>query len=348
MMSKRSEFNILISSAGRRPYLVRWFQEALVANGISGKVIVADVDETAPSVAFADEFTAAPRVNEPGYAGWLSNMLAEREIGLAVSVNDFELSVWSHLPDSEEFATLVRTSPRVQNLVEDKLAMSAELSKFGVRAPMTWLGSEVPSDRAKRFVTKGRFGSASRGLHFSDASELETTIEVATQDVTNRQGIPAGQQGEVSPRDLVVVQEEILGTEFGLDIVCDFNNNFVAALARRKLSMRGGETDRAVSVDPAPFTEIARRVAEAVPHQGTFDVDIIVDDSGTAFVIDINPRFGGGYPFSHAAGARLPDAYVAWGRGKEPPQDWFVYDHGVVAGKYVEITAIPEFKGVVS
>ena len=40
--------NILLSSVGRRPYLVRWFQEALEANGIEGKVIAADYDTYAP------------------------------------------------------------------------------------------------------------------------------------------------------------------------------------------------------------------------------------------------------------------------------------------------------------
>ena len=48
--------NILLSSVGRRPYLVRWFKEALVLNGISGKVIAVDLDPHSPARVFADDF----------------------------------------------------------------------------------------------------------------------------------------------------------------------------------------------------------------------------------------------------------------------------------------------------
>ena len=47
--------NIMLSSVGRRPYLVRWFQEALKANNLEGKVIAADLDPKSPSRHFEDD-----------------------------------------------------------------------------------------------------------------------------------------------------------------------------------------------------------------------------------------------------------------------------------------------------
>ena len=71
-------------------------------------------------------------------------------------------------------------------------------------------------------------------------------------------------------------------------------------------------------------------------------MDVFVDASGDIYVIDINPRFGGGYPFSHVAGARVPECYVAWTLGREPDPAWLRCRPDVVAGKFVEIAATSE------
>ena len=59
--------NILLSSVGRRPYLVRWFRDALAENGVEGRVIAADVDPFAPSRPFADAWLVQwPHLARPG------------------------------------------------------------------------------------------------------------------------------------------------------------------------------------------------------------------------------------------------------------------------------------------
>ena len=47
------------------------------------------------------------------------------------------------------------------------------------------------------------------------------------------------------------------------------------------------------------------------------DLDLFKTDNGY-YILEMNPRFGGGYPFSHAAGANLPLALVSWLQNKEP------------------------------
>lgn len=334
--------NILLSSVGRRPYLVRWFREALDANGVDGKVIVADLDELSPARSVSDEFWPAPRVGDPGYRSWLEDLVTERSIDMGVSVNDFELSRWSLLPRGGKLDALLRLDPRVQQLVEDKYQTGDLLRDFGVRTPETWLGGEAVAVAVsgRKYVTKGRFGSSSRGLRFAEGVDLVEAVTSAAHEVTTPQGQSALLQDEVDPAQYVIVQEEVFGDEYGLDVVCDLAGNFAGVLARRKISMRAGETDRAESVDPGQFEEIARRIAAAIPHPGTMDVDLIVDARGDAHVFDINPRFGGGAPFSHLAGARIPHAYVAWAAGKPVKEEWLKCRPCVIGGKYVDVMAI--------
>jgi len=45
----------------------------------------------------------------------------------------------------------------------------------------------------------------------------------------------------------------------------------------------------------------------------------------------INPRIGGGYPFSHIAGANLPAALIAWANGQQPDAAWFRIGPNVAA-----------------
>lgn len=332
--------NILLTSVGRRPYLVRWFREALADNDLPGRVIAADLDPDAPARAFADDFVVAPRADDEGYQQWLAQTLQDYDIDLAVSINDFELSEWARLPADGKWDALIRLEPEIQDLAEDKLAMNQALEAAGVPTPRTWLGSAAGLLADGRYVTKGRFGSASRGLRFAEGRDLTEAIKDAAREVTTRQGVPAFEQNAVAVEDLVVVQRHVEGTEYGLDVVCDLNEEYAGVLARRKIAMRAGETDRAESVAPERFEPIARQIAEAVPHPGTIDVDVIEDAAGDLWVIDINPRFGGGYPLSHLAGARVPSGYVAWRAGLEPAGTWLKTEEGVTAGKYVEAVRV--------
>jgi carbamoyl-phosphate synthase large subunit len=51
-------------------------------------------------------------------------------------------------------------------------------------------------------------------------------------------------------------------------------------------------------------------------HIGNLDCDIFESD-GRYYLLEMNPRFGGGYPFSHVAGANYPDAICTWIEGKD-------------------------------
>ena len=62
------------------------------------------------------------------------------------------------------------------------------------------------------------------------------------------------------------------------------------------------------------------------------DCDCFVTDEGPV-VLEINPRFGGGYPFSHAAGANLPAALLAWATGADPQPEWLTVAPGVASAK---------------
>jgi carbamoyl-phosphate synthase large subunit len=87
---------------------------------------------------------------------------------------------------------------------------------------------------------------------------------------------------------------------------------------RQKLQMRGGNTDRAVTVDSAPLAALGRTLGERLGHIGCLDCDVFVSPDSAPVVVDLNPRFGGGLLFSHMAGANLAGALISWRNGETP------------------------------
>jgi len=95
--------------------------------------------------------------------------------------------------------------------------------------------------------------------------------------------------------------------------------------------MRFGNTDRAVTVSD-PSRTMGKAIGQRLAHLGSLDCDVMATGEGYA-VLDLNPRFGGGYPFSHLAGANLrPRDRLGPRRGAEA--SWLRTRPGVLVSKY--------------
>ena len=113
----------------------------------------------------------------------------------------------------------------------------------------------------------------------------------------------------------IVIQEMIQAQEYGLDILNDLSGDFVTVIAKKKIAMRAGETDIAEIVDNKRFWNIGRNLSTSLRHIGNLDADCFVNDNGDIYVLELNCRFGGQYPFSHLAGVDFPQQIVDWLKG---------------------------------
>jgi len=142
--------------------------------------------------------------------------------------------------------------------------------------------------------------------------------------------------------DLLVVQPFLSGVEFGLDIVSDLTDSaeVTGVLARRKDATAQGVATRVVTVDPAEFHSLAECIARVVRPQGPIDVDLIETEESGLQVLDVNPRFGGGYPFSHCAGSDVPGYLIAELLGLPAPAGWNTCRVGVTIGRHDSFVTI--------
>lgn len=343
---------IVISSAGRRLYLIDWFRAAFDTLGLKGRIIVAENDASSAAASYGDETRLLPRYTDPDYGDELLRLVDEVEPRLFLSANDYELmqlhvntGIAGSLRDRGVFVPGVSAAWQIG--CADKLRMARMLEDVEVLTPRTVKGSELDELLASarerdEFVVKHRFGSRSSGLAVVSADGVRAAVANSAKSVPPR-------TERTDPRDDVIVQPRMPGSEYGVDIVSSLldEGSLSGVFARRKLRMRAGETDKAVTVDPGPFREASGKIAQAAGVSGLIDVDMFLDDTGRASVIDINPRFGGGYPFVHLAGADVPLYYTGQIFGIPIDEGWNQYEVGVISAKYQEtrVTARGSLEG---
>lgn len=96
--------------------------------------------------------------------------------------------------------------------------------------------------------------------------------------------------------------------------------------------MRSGETDCAVVVQNENISNFAERLGKSSGHIANLDVDVFVDRD-QIYLLEMNARFGGGYPFSHIAGVDLPMAIVKWIKREPVTNELVVKEYNKVIQK---------------
>lgn len=352
-MSSSGPMRIIIASAGRRAHYLGWFRDALRAQGVPGEVVALEFRAGSASLGLADRGVLAPAYNDPEYPGFLADLAAREEPDLFLSLNDYELQVLADGAADPLRAAGCRVAVldrAVQPLVLDKHAMALALEGAGVPTPRTWLGTEVEEALGeagdgpeKQYIVKHRYGSGSTGLLRAGASSLRAAVADSARTALGEGGRPADHDPGA-----VVFQPLLPGHEYGVDGVFPVGASTresatcepLGVLARRKDRMRGGDTDVATTVDPAPFVDAMTRIGELLRPAGPVDVDLRATAEGELQVIDINPRLGGGYPFCHRAGADLPAALVLAAMGRGVPPALLTYRIGVTTARREEFTVI--------
>jgi carbamoyl-phosphate synthase large subunit len=324
--------NVLLTCAGRRNYLVGCFRAALAGRGL---VLAADASADAPALHEADRAFLVPPATAPDYPDHLLRLCREQQVRLVFPLNDLELPILALHRDRfrQHGIQLVVSSPAVIELCFDKWATYQFLRQEGLPTPRTWLGLDAAlADGAAHgpLVIKPRWGSNSIGIAFVDEPEELAPAYRLMERVVARSILAAPSARD--PAAMLLVQERIHGEEHGLDIVNDLEGRHVATFVKRKLAMRAGETDRAITVASDMLERLGATLGCRLGHVGNLDGDVFVND-GTTYVLELNPRFGGGYPFSHAAGANLPAAFLAWAAGEAPDPGWLRVRSGVRAAK---------------
>jgi len=310
--------NILILSCGTRNKIVQYFRAALAG---SGRVIATDCSENAPALYEADAHHIVPRITAPDYLDIILDICKREEIRAVLSLIDPELSLLALRAD--KFAALgveiIGSGYAQCERCLDKFEMYRWLCDHGYRCARSYVDwdSFRASGLSYPVFVKPVKGSASISISKADDEETARFLFDHGQDM--------------------MLQEFLPGQEIGADVYIDMiSGEVVSIFTKKKLVMRAGETDKAVSFRDEKLFDLIDRFATESGFRGQIDIDIFEID-GEYYISEVNPRFGGGYPHAYECGCDHMTLIKNNLEGRANVRRIGAYDEGVYMMKYNEL-----------
>lgn len=333
--------NVMLTSVGRRAYMVKYFKEVL---GEGDKVYVCNSDDKSIAFKYADEKVISPLIYDENYIPFLLDYCKINSINILISLFDIDLLMLARYKNQfEEIGTKVIVSdPQIVEICNDKWKTYQFLINNRFCAPASYLSINqviqkiADGELSYPIVVKPRFGCGSISVAIAyDEEDLFYLTKKANKEITTSY---LKYESAVT-EEKVIYQECLKGQEYGADIINDLNGVTQNVIVRKKIAMRSGETDIAELVDEPVIKDTLFKLGSVTKHIANMDCDVFLVD-GKPYILEVNARFGGGYPFSHMGGCNLPQAIVNWVEGKEISKDLISSKTGITGFKEIYITEI--------
>jgi carbamoyl-phosphate synthase large subunit len=289
-------FTVLRTAAGSpvAPFVIRALKDIPDV-----RVVAVDSDPLSCGFAFADRHYVVPRVQSPDFAEAMIEICRRESVDLLLPDLDEELGPLSKARDrflSVGTRVVVSTSEALGEC-SDKYRTFRFFRTRGIPTPETCLAEHVAAGQSLCFplIVKPRSGRGSSDVFKADGP---TELEDLLRRVPN-----------------ALIQEFVDGVEYTIDTMSDLAGNFLYCSVRQRLATDSGISVKGRTVVNARLSELAKRIAEALPLVGPGCLQGIEDGEGIKFT-EINPRLGGGAALSIAAGAPMLTDLVRLARGE--------------------------------
>jgi len=297
--------NILFSCIGKRGYIADYFREACDDNST---FIGTSSSPWTPGFHSCDKsYVVPPYRDRDAYKREMLSICRDEKVDALISFMDEDVAVLASFRDEllDLGVSPVIPPSDIANLCLDKWDAHCFFLENGFRTARTYLDissclKDVESGALDfPLFLKPRFGFGS-GNNFKvrNRGELKILFEY---------------QGDM------LIQETLSGECYNVDLLCDKDSRLLSIIPWRKFQSRMGETEQAMTVEFPELLHITEKLVHALNgHVGPMDIDYFVKD-GKVSILEMNPRFGGGYPVSHLAGGEFPKKIIEDIRGGEGP-----------------------------
>lgn len=281
--------NILITSAGRRVSLVRFFKTELKAFFPDSKVFTTDSNpEYSPACSVSDGAFKVPKVTESNYIEELLLILLTNNIKLIIPTIDTELLILSQNIDFFK-----------SHNIEIVLSDYENIRIFNNKRLTHTFFKEKEIKCAKEFDKKN-YKLPIYIKPIDGSRSIDNYIIMQESELT---------EYHFSNEKLIFLEylDHKEHTEYTVDLYFDKNNDLKCFIPRERIEVRAGEVNKAMTKRTSFTDEIWKKLAHIPGLRGCICIQIFVNkETNAIYGIEINPRFSGGFPLSYLAGANFP------------------------------------------
>jgi carbamoyl-phosphate synthase large subunit len=292
-MERTNMNNILITSAGKRVSLVKFFQKELKEYCKGSKVYTTEMNpKMSPASHISDGCIMVSRVTANEYISELLNICLKNYIKIVIPTIDTELIV---LAKNKELFK----SHGIDIIVSDLDFIETCRDKRNTYQLFDQLRIDYPKLINKNSPTFPMFakpydGSLSSNLHIINSIEDFTSKIKADEKLI-----------------YMKLVDKTKYKEYTVDMYYGMDNKVKSIVPRERIEVRAGEINKGITRKNFIVNYLKNRMGCLQGVIGCICIQLFVnEETEDILAIEINPRFGGGYPLSYYAGANYPQKII--------------------------------------
>jgi carbamoyl-phosphate synthase large subunit len=280
--------NILLLSAGRRVELAQSFRQEMNAKSLNGKLYATEMKpDFSAACQVVDHSFKAPRVSDPAYIDFLLTTCMTSQVGLVVPTIDTELLLLAQ--NRERFAEngihIVISDVDLVHVCRDKRLTANLFDQLGIDIPKIYPREKIQFP----CFAKPYDGSCSIGAQAIREPKMLSDAVMADEKMMFMELIEDGFD------------------EYTVDAYFDRSGALRCFVPRQRLETRAGEVSKGVTRKNHVYDYLLEKLTALKGARGCITLQLFNNvKTGRFAALEINPRFGGGYPLSYSAGAQYP------------------------------------------
>lgn len=279
--------NIMVTGAGGASGL---YTIEILKRTTSYKIIAADSNPNAIGLYRADKGVRVPEANSPEFIKEINKIIEKEQIDLLIPNVSDELPILSENLNLIRCKTVISPKKTIQ-ICNDKHKTYQFFSK-DIFVPHEYQLSDINDNLYPIFIKPKISRGSSNAYKIQDYLQLKSTLEFLSCRHT--------------PSKEIIIMEYLPGTEYTVDVLCDFQGKILSSLSRERITVDSGVSVMGKIVNLPTITNLINLIVSKLRFNGPINIQFKEDKNNICKLLEINPRFSGGISMTCLAGLNLP------------------------------------------